>query len=65
MGGDLRIAHFFGIHAEQAIPLVAFATAGLPAAARWATLLGGRAVYSALTIAVFLQAVAARALIPA
>lgn len=65
MGGDLRIAHFFGIHAEQAIPLLAVATAGLPAAARWATLLGGSAIYSGLTIAVFLQAVAARALIPA
>lgn len=65
MGGDLRVAHFFGIHAEQAIPLLAVVTASLPAAARWATVLGGSAIYSALTIAVFLQAVAERALIPA
>ena len=65
MGGDLRIAHFFGIHAEQAIPLIAVAAASLPSPARWATVLGGSAIYSALTIAVFLQAVAARALIPA
>jgi hypothetical protein len=65
LGGDLRIAHFFGIHAEQAIPLLAIATASLPAAARWATVLGGSAIYTALTVGVFLQAVAARALIPA
>lgn len=65
MGGDLRIAHFFGIHAEQAIPLLAVATASLPAAARWTAVLAGSAIYSAFTIAVFLQAVAARALIPA
>lgn len=65
MGGDLRIAHFFGIHAEQAIPLIAVAAASLPTAARWAAVLGGSAIYAALTIGVFLQAVAARALIPA
>ncbi|WP_447727136.1 hypothetical protein [Sphingomonas koreensis] len=65
LGGDLRIAHFFGIHAEQAIPLLGAAAAGLPPAARWATVLGGSAIYTALTIGVFLQAVAARALLPA
>jgi len=65
LGGDLRIAHFFGIHAEQAIPLIAVAAAGLPGRARWTAVLGGSAIYTALTIAVFLQAVAARALIPA
>ena len=39
-GGDLRIAHFLGIHAEQAIPILAAlrAEAGLGNRARWAGL---------------------------
>lgn len=65
LGGDLRIAHFLGIHAEQAIPLLGAAAAGLSARMRWAAVLGGSAIYAALTIGVFLQAVAGRALIPA
>jgi len=64
MGGDLRIAHFLGIHAEQAIPLLAAAVAALPAAPRWTAILGGGAVYAALTLALFLQAVAGRPLLP-
>ncbi|RSY77485.1 hypothetical protein DAH66_20400 [Sphingomonas koreensis] len=65
LGGDLRIAHFFGIHAEQAIPLLGAAAAGLPTRLRWSAILGGSAIYAALTIGVFLQAVAGRALVPA
>lgn len=65
LGGDLRIAHFFGIHAEQAIPLLGAAAASLSGRLRWTAVLGGSAIYAALTIGVFLQAVAGRALVPA
>ena len=63
-GGDLRTAHFLGIHAEQAIPLLAALVAGWSAPARWAALGAGTLAYAALTIAVFLQAVAGRPLLP-
>jgi len=59
-GGDLRVAHFFGMHAEQAIPLLAWLAAGWTARARWAVLIGGSALYVAVTLAVFFQAVAGR-----
>jgi hypothetical protein len=64
-GGDLRIAHFLGIHAEQAIPLLAALVAGWTARARWTALGAGTAAYVALTLAVFAQAVAGRPLVPA
>ena len=65
-GGDLRIAHFLGIHAEQAIPILAALTAeaGLGARARWAALALGTLAYAGLTLAIFAQAVAGRALFP-
>jgi F0F1-type ATP synthase assembly protein I len=65
-GGDLRIAHFLGIHAEQAIPLLAALTveAGLGQRARWAALTAGTAAYVWLTLAIFAQAVSGRALLP-
>jgi len=64
-GGDLRIAHFLGIHAEQAIPILAALAAPLAARARWLVLAGGGASYVAVTLAIFAQAVAGRALLPA
>jgi hypothetical protein len=63
-GGDLRIAHFLGIHAEQAIPLLAASVAGAAARTRWLVLMGGTTLYLVLTLAVFAQAVAARPLLP-
>jgi hypothetical protein len=63
-GGDLRIAHFLGIHAQQAIPLLAALVAGWRVRARWAALAAGTAAYVALTVAVFAQAVAGRPLLP-
>jgi len=65
-GGDLRIAHFFGIHAEQAIPILAGLTveAGLGQRVRWVVLIGGAGLYAGLTLAIFAQAVAGHALFP-
>jgi hypothetical protein len=65
LGGDLRVAHFFGIHAEQAIPILAALTAGATARARWSILALGSVGYCAVTLAVFAQAVGGRALVPA
>jgi len=63
-GGDLRIAHFLGIHAQQAIPIFGglIAAFGLRKGPRWAVLIGGAAIYAALTLTVFAQAVAGRPL---
>jgi hypothetical protein len=65
-GGDLRVAHFLGIHAEQAIPLLAAMTAqaGLGQRARWVTVIIGSLAYAALTLAIFAQAIAGRPLFP-
>jgi hypothetical protein len=63
-GGDLRIAHFLGIHAQQALPMLAALVAGAAARIRWAVLIGGGALYVAVTLAVFGQAVSARPLLP-
>ena len=64
IGGDLRVAHFFGIHAEQLIPLLSALMAGAATRVRWAALIGGAALYTAVTVAVFVQAVAGRPLLP-
>lgn len=63
-GGDLRIAHFLGIHSQQAIPILAFLIGGLTAPRRWALLAGGTLAYVALTLVIFAQAVAGRPLLP-
>jgi hypothetical protein len=65
-GGDLRIAHFLGIHAQQAIPILAAlaAEAELGQRGRWAALIVGAAAYVVLTLTVFAQAVAGRPLFP-
>lgn len=60
LGGDLRVAHFFGIHAEQAIPLLALAISGVPQRMRRLLILTGSAAYTALTVAAFVQALSAR-----
>jgi hypothetical protein len=61
-GGDLRIAHFLGIHAQQAIPILGALVGGLAARTRWALLIAGSTAYAALTLALFAQAIAGRAL---
>lgn len=65
LGGDLRVAHFFGIHAEQAIPFLAALTAGAGARLRWLAVAVGVALYIGLTVAVFAQAVMGEPILPA
>lgn len=63
-GGDLRIAHFMGIHAEQVIPILMALVAPLASRPRWLVLAGGVALYVAATLTIFAGAVAGRALLP-
>lgn len=63
-GGDLRVAHFLGIHAQQAIPLLGALVGGWSGRARWTALGAGTLAYVALALAVFAQAVAGRPLLP-
>lgn len=63
-GGDLRIAHFLGIHAQQAIPMMAIAVTRLRPRIRVAALTFGATMYIGITIAIFVQALQGRALVP-
>lgn len=64
LGGDLRIAHFMGIHAEQAIALLGGMAGGLSLSrARFIVLLGA-AVWTVVALLLFVQAVSGRALWP-
>jgi hypothetical protein len=61
-GGDLRAAHFIGMHALQAVPIFAYAMEKLKVgAARGLTVVFG-AVYFAVFTLLFLQALAGRPL---
>lgn len=64
-GGDLRVSHFFGLHAMQGIPLIGWwAARYFPGNAR--TLINGSAlVWTAVTLALFVQALMGRSLFPA
>ncbi len=63
-GGDLRVAHFFGMHFEQALPLLAAVLAPLPARLRWMVLAVATASGIALTFYVWHQAVAGQPFLP-
>jgi hypothetical protein len=65
-GGDLRVAHFLSIHAQQIIPGIALlaGAAGLPVHRRWPLLIGGTGLFLIATIGVFAQAVAGKPLLP-
>ena len=59
-GGDLRVAHFFGVHALQAVPLVGWLVARNRIAHGWCIVLAAALAYCAFTTATFVQAVAGR-----
>lgn len=60
-GGDLRVAHFFGLHLIQILPIAAWIGAGiLPARLQKPTIVGVAAVVCLLTLAVFVQALSSQ-----
>lgn len=63
-GGDLRPAHFLGIHAQQIVPILALLAALLPVRFRRPALAAGVAAFVAVTIALFAQGVAGQPLLP-
>lgn len=64
IGGDLRVAHFFGMHAQQALPLIAAAVIGFGIRFRLAGVLAASLAYAAIVIAVWMQATAGQPLLP-
>ena len=63
-GGDLRVAHFFGMHLEQVLPLLMALAAPLALRLRWAILAVGAAAGTAVTLATFSQALRGEAFLP-
>jgi hypothetical protein len=63
-GGDLRIAHFLGIHAQQAIPILGLLIAGLPRQLRWPALICGSVAYASVAVALFVEAIRGQPLLP-
>jgi len=61
-GGDLRVAHFFGLHAMQVLPLLGLALRGVAGARAWVLL--AAALYAAGTTFTFVQAVSGEAFLP-
>jgi hypothetical protein len=59
-GGDLRVAHFFGTHAMQALPLLGLIADRLAPDRARPIVWGGAALAILVTVATFLQAVAGR-----
>lgn len=61
-GGDLRVAHFVGLHAMQGIPIIGYLVRKMPAGRTvvWTSL----AVWTTATIFFFIQAVGGRPVVP-
>lgn len=65
IGGDLRVAHFFGMHAQQALPILAAMLIAVRARGRRATVALAAIAYAMVTLALWRQAVEGIPLIPA
>jgi hypothetical protein len=63
-GGDLRVAHFIGLHAMQFIPLAGWLAWRIAPAATRSVVIAATAFVSAITLSVFVQAVMGQALFP-
>lgn len=63
-GGDLRVAHFVGLHAMQGIPLIGWLAARYVPTRTRSLVVVSTILFSAVTIAVFVQALAGRPLLP-
>jgi hypothetical protein len=65
-GGDLRVAHFMSIHAQQIIPLIAAmaGAAGLNGRHRWTVLIAGTGLFLLTTLGLFAQALDGKPLFP-
>ena len=64
LGGDLRVAHFFGMHISQVLPVIAWAVSAATPTLRWTAVLGVAGVWVGVTLAVFLQATGGAPLVP-
>ncbi len=56
IGGDLRVAHFFALHAQQALPALGLAAVTLGRSNARGTMLLGALAYAALVVVTFVQA---------
>lgn len=63
-GGDLRVAHFIGLHAMQGIPLIGWLVSRAAPNLTRPIVVTSTVLWSAATLATFLQAVTGRALFP-
>lgn len=63
-GGDLRVAHFFGMHIMQFLPLLMAVVAPLPKPMRWGVLAAGVVASIGVTVFAFVQAISGQPFLP-